>query len=298
MTDIALKDLYEWCKVPVERLHEYKTRIPFTIVEDATALGELMARELVDDIKKAGRDGRSFRAIIPCGPKGWYAPFTRMVCEEKVSLRHVVVFHMDENLDWQGRLLPPNDPSNFRTFMENHFYGGIPSELAVPQGQRYFLEPRTADLMREKIAEEGVDLAMGGFGQDGHIAFNQARRHPFSHITIEDLRDSTARVQENNIDTIIALSQRGFGGAWQFVPPMSITLGVRECLSAKAVRVYSGTGAWKQTAFRVALFSAVTAEYPMTLLQTHANARITVTRETARHPISENPDWQFRGVNA
>jgi glucosamine-6-phosphate deaminase len=61
------------------------------------------------------------------------------------------------------------------------------------------------------------------------------------------------------------------------------------------VRVFSDTGAWKQTALRVALFGPPTAEYPMTLLQEHPDALITATAETARHPISENPEWDFFG---
>jgi glucosamine-6-phosphate deaminase len=64
-------------------------------------------------------------------------------------------------------------------------------------------------------------------------------------------------------------------------------------MSAKRVRVYSDTGAWKQTALRVVLFSEPTPEYPMTLLQRHPDAIITATEETARHPISENPDWEL-----
>jgi glucosamine-6-phosphate deaminase len=74
---------------------------------------------------------------------------------------------------------------------------------------------------------------------------------------------------------------------------MSITLGMRECLSARRVRLYSDTGAWKQTAFRVALFSEPTPEYPITLLQRHPDARITATVDTARHPIAEHPEWRL-----
>ena len=74
---------------------------------------------------------------------------------------------------------------------------------------------------------------------------------------------------------------------------MSITLGIKECLSAKKVRVYSDTGSWKQTALRVALFSEPVAEYPLTLLQRHPDAVITATEETARHPISEHTDWEL-----
>jgi glucosamine-6-phosphate deaminase len=220
-----------------------------------------------------------------------------MVNEEKVSLHNMTVFHMDECLDWEGNLLPKNDPYNFRTFMEKHFYGGILPELAVLPDQIYFPEPKKIDIIKTKIAEQTIDTTLGGWGQDGHIAYNQTRRHPFSKISIEMLRNCELRVQENNLDTIIALGQRSFGAAYQFVPPMSITLGLKECLSANKVRLYSDTGAWKQTALRVALFSDRTVEYPMTLLQDHSDALITATYETARHPISENPDWEFRGIN-
>jgi glucosamine-6-phosphate deaminase len=200
---------------------------------------------------------------------------------------------MDECLDWQNRPLPHNHPYNFRTFMERHFYGGIRSELAVPEAQRFWLLPSTVEQIGVAIAEAQVDITIGGWGQDGHVAYNQTRRHPYSTITLEELATSSIRIQDNNLDTILALAQRTFGGAYQFVPPMSITLGVKECLSAKKVRVFSDTGAWKQTALRVALFSDPTPEYPMTLLQRHPDAVITATEETARHPISENPEWEL-----
>jgi glucosamine-6-phosphate deaminase len=200
---------------------------------------------------------------------------------------------MDECLDWQGHPLPRNHPYNFRTFMERHFYGGILPNLAVPEPQRFWLLPSTIDSVRSAVEEAPFDLTMGGWGQDGHIAYNQARRHPFSHLTLDDLAKSTIRIQDNNLDTVLALGNRTFGSAYQFVPPMSVTLGIRECLSAARVRVYSDTGAWKQTALRVALFAEPTAEYPMTLLQKHRDAMITATYETASHPISQHPEWEL-----
>jgi glucosamine-6-phosphate deaminase len=218
-----------------------------------------------------------------------------LVNKEKVNLKNLFVFHMDECLDWQGKLLPKKHPYNFRAFMEKNFYGGIPKPLSVPKAQRFFPTPKNLARIEEAIKEAPVDITLGGWGQDGHLAYNQARRHPFSRVSLEDLRNSTMRVQENNIDTILALAQRTFGAAYQFVPPMSVTLGVKECLSAKKVRVFSDTGAWKQTALRVALFSAPAAEYPMTLLQKHPDVLITATVETARHPVSENPGWDLFG---
>ena len=293
-----INKLYIWCSIPAGQLVGHQAlRTPFRMVPNSAEMGALMARELVDEVVSAAEAGRMCRAIIPCGPNCWYAPFTQLINAERISLKNLVVFHMDECLDWEGRPLAEGDPYNFRSFMLKHFYGGIDSELAVPQAQRHFLLPSNIDHIREEIWKEPIDITMGGWGQDGHIAYNQTRRHPFSKITLDQLRKSSIRVQDNNLDTIIALGQRSFGAAYQFVPPMSVTLGVSECLSARKVRVYSDTGMWKQTALRVALFSEPDAEYPLTLLQEHPNAMITATADTARHPISEHPEWEFAGVN-
>ena len=78
---------------------------------------------------------------------------------------------------------------------------------------------------------------------------------------------------------------------------MSVTLGMKQILASKKIRVFSDTGAWKQTALRVALFGPVCVEYPMTLLQEHPDVLITATQATAVHPISEHPEWDL-GIGA
>lgn len=288
------RQLLEWCKIPADKLPNHPAlRIPYRQVRDSEEMGQMMALELAEAIEINNQSGLMTRAIVPCGPKCWYGPFVTLVNARSLSLRKLEVFHMDECLDWQGRLLAVDHPYNFRTFMERHFYNGIQRDLAVPQEQRHWLTPATMGAVKAAIEAAPIDITLGGWGQDGHVAYNQAKRHPLHHYNVEEIANSTIRVQENNIDTILSLAHRSFGAAYQFVPPMSVTLGLRECLSAKKVRLYSDTGSWKQTALRVALFSAPVAEYPITLLQRHRDARITATLETARHPISENPGWEL-----
>jgi glucosamine-6-phosphate deaminase len=291
---VSVGSLYEWCRIPYGDLAAHPDRrVPFRLCANSDEMGTLMARELVDEIRLHNDRGEGTRAIIPCGPGCWYRPFTEIVNQERVSLRNLVVFHMDECLDWQGQELPPRHPYSFRGFMTEHFYRPVDPEFAVPEGNRIWLNGRNIEAVRERIWAAPIDITYGGWGQDGHVAYNQARRHPFSHVTLEDVRESTLRVQENNLDTVIALAQRTFGTAYQFVPPMSVTLGMRECLSARKIRLFSDTGAWKQTALRVALFSLPTPEYPITLLQEHPDALITATVDTARHPVSEHPEWDL-----
>ena len=139
---INKKELYQWCTVPREELMNHPDRkVPLRIVKDAEELGEVMARDFVEDIKQANKENRDYHAIVPCGPKEWYGPFVRMVNEENVSLKRMTVFHMDENLDWEGKMLHPDDPSNFQSFMKEYFYGPVREELAVPEESRFFLTP-------------------------------------------------------------------------------------------------------------------------------------------------------------
>lgn len=297
MGHITQSELYQWCKIPYWELEGHPDlKIPFRLCKDSTEMGQIMARELVEEIQAHNRLGQPTYVILPCGPSCWYRPFTDMVNRERVNLNRLVVFHMDECLDWQGRELPKGHPLNFRHCMEQEFYQPVDEDLAVPLENRHFLNATNYEQIRSLIASVEIDICFGGWGQDGHMAYNQARRHPYSQVTIEELRNSTVRIQENNYDTILALAQRNFGSAYQFVPPMAVTLGLKEVLSAKKVRLFSDTGAWKQTALRVGLFGPMTTEYPITLLQTHPDALITATIETARHPISEHLEWDL-GVN-
>ena len=213
MGDFTTQQLHEWCRVPHDELERHPgLRIPFRLCADAEAMGELMARELVDVIAANEQAGRETRAIIPCGPSGWYRPFADLVNSRRLSLRRLVVFHMDECLDWAGAELPRAHPYSFRGFMERHFYEPVEADLRVPEAQRHWLAPSTIEAVGAAIAAAPVDVAYGGWGQDGHVAYNQARRHPYARIGLDELRTSTIRVQENNVDTILALAHRTFGG--------------------------------------------------------------------------------------
>jgi len=216
---LDLRDLHRWCSLPVAELSGHPDlRTPLRICADSAEMAQLMATELADAVLAAAAAGTTLRAIIPCGPRGWYQPFADLVNTRRISLANLVVFHMDECLDWQARPLPAGHPYNFRAFMEASFYAPVDLALRVPDTSRYWPSPANVGQIAALLAQDPADLAYGGWGQDGHVAYNQARRQPYSPLSVADLRNSTARVQENNPDTIIALAQREFGAAYQFVP--------------------------------------------------------------------------------
>lgn len=290
---ISKEEIIRICTIPVVDFKQNNPKIPYRIVADSAEMGDIMSEELIAVVERNNREGKGTRAIVPCGPMCWYKPFTEKINRRNISLKTLTVFHMDECLDWQGRTLPEGHPLNFRTTMLQHFYGPVKEELKCPESNRFWMEPDLMEGYRSEFWRAPVDICLGGWGQDGHIAYNQARRDPFRQLTVDELKAAEMRIQENNQDTILALANRNFGSAYQLVPPMSCTIGIKECLSARKICLFSDTGAWKQTAFRAALFGPICSEYPITLLQEHPSAVVTATNGTADHPLSNHPEWNF-----
>lgn len=277
------EELSKWLRVPASELPDHpKARIRLEILPSPADVNRHFAQSMFDEIAANNRAGRPTCLIVPCGPRDPFPLLAQMINEHGLSLRDVHLFHMDEQLDWQGRPYPLDSPWSFEGWWRRHFYGEIAPELNVPETQRHFPSPFDPDAMAQAIEEAGgVDTAYGGIGFHGHIAYNEPPLAPWPVVTAEQFRCSTTRIVQLNADTIISMAQREVGGAVHLVPTMAITIGMREILGARRVRLYSTTGAWKQAALRVALFGPVTVEYPVTFLQEHPDAAIIVDQATA-----------------
>lgn len=280
------EELFKWCKIPPQELPRHpEAKVKLRIVPSPQALYEEFANTLVEEVKANNAAGKPTRWILPCGPRGQYPLFIARVNRERISLKHLWVFHMDDHLDWQGRHLPLDHPYCYEGWMTRNFYGPIDPALNVPEGQRFFPRATAVDQIAAKIQEVGgIDTAYGGIGYRGHIAYNEPPRSPWYRISVEQFRNSTTRILHLNDDTLIALSQRGAGGCSDVIPPLVITLGMRELLSARRIRLYSETGAWKQTVIRILLFGKVSPEIPVTYCQEHPDCLVTVDEATAACP--------------
>jgi glucosamine-6-phosphate deaminase len=281
-----VQELFAWCRIPPEDLPGHpQAKVKLKIVPTPPALYQAFADTLLEEVKRHNAAGEPTRWILPCGPRGQYPLFIERVNRERVSLKNVHVFHMDDHLDWQGRPLPLDHPFSLKGWMLKHFYARIDPALNVPEEQQHFPCVSRLDEMAEKIAEVGgVDTTYGGIGYRGHIAYNEPPRSPWYRVSVEEFRNSTTRILHLNEDTLIALSHRAAGGCSDIVAPMVITLGMRELLGARRIRLYSETGAWKQTVIRILLFGNVSPEIPVTYCQEHPDCEVTVDAATAACP--------------
>lgn len=279
--------LFQWCQIPLDQLENHPdAKVKIRILDTPEDVHLYTARVMADEVKENNVKGLPTRWILPCGPIKQYTHFAKIVNSERISLRSVHVFHMDDCLDWQGRPLPLNHRFSYQGTMLRVFYAPINPELTIPDKQRHFPNVYDLDSVSEAIEKVGgVDTMYGGIGYRGHIAYNEPPRSPWYTVTADEFRNSKTRILNLNDDTLIAVSQRSVGGCSQAVPPMAITLGMKDLLSAHRIRLISDTGAWKQTVIRVLLFGPETIEYPVTFVHGHPDTLLIVDKATANPPL-------------
>lgn len=270
--------------VPAERLNELG-RLPVRIFATPGPMFEALARAIADLIRLRNEAGEATRLIFPVGPKAHYPLLAAISNRERISWRRCFCFNMDEWLDWQCRALPLDHPFSLEGYMRRNFYQRLDADLRPPEANLVFPSPRNVLELSERIADAGgIDLTVAGFGFSGHLAFNEPPTSRWHKVSSEAFRNGEARILALNDETFIAFAQRSTGGNTRAVPPMAVTLGMKDLLSAKRLLLVSDGGPWKQTILRVMLMHEPTVEFPCTFAQGHANAEVWVDAQTAERP--------------
>lgn len=229
------------------------------IIKDRSAeVATWAAAYIVSEIKaKAARTDAPFVLGLPTGstPLETYKELIRLHKAGEVSFQNVVTFNMDEYVG-----LAEDHPESYHSFMWNNFF----SHVDIKAENVHILNGNAEDLVAECAAYEeaivkagGIDLFMGGVGEDGHIAFNE----PFSSL------QSRTRIKTLTSDTI-AVNSRFFGGDITKVPTRALTVGVGTILDARKVLILA-TGPKKARALRHAIEGSYNHQWTLSALQIH-----------------------------
>jgi glucosamine-6-phosphate deaminase len=204
---------------------------------------------------------------------------------ERIDWRNVHAFAMDEFLDWQGRPVPTDHPLSFRGFLERELFGRLDEGLRPPESQRCYPNPFRIDDISEAIAQVGgIDCCFGGIGYHGHVAFNETPISRWSRVPLEEFRNSSTRVVMLGDDSIVVQSIHSSGGNSAAIPPMAVTLGMRDILASRRIRLYCAAGERHRMIFRISVAGEATVDYPSTLVQGHADAQVVID-EAGAEPI-------------
>jgi glucosamine-6-phosphate deaminase len=282
---INAERLDEWIAVPVDDLPS-RSRIPLALVDEPADVHREFADDVWQEVSAAHEEGREISLIVPLGPTGQFALLADRLNRARMSLEHVTFFGMDEWLDWQGRPFEHGHPYSLVGRFHRLFLERVDAELRPRPENVIFPTPAALDRPAEELARRGnLAATYGGVGFQGHIAFNEPPGSRWTAVSLQQLRESQTRLVPLAVDTIIAHAQRSAGGNVFAVPPMAITLGMRELLSAPRIRLYIDTGAWKRTILRILLFGEPDVDYPVTLVHDHPDVRVVVDRQSAIAPL-------------
>jgi glucosamine-6-phosphate deaminase len=197
---------------------------------------------------------------LPTGstPRPLYAELARMHRDEGLSFARVTTFNLDEYVG-----LAPDHPASFRRYMEETLIRHVDISAArvhVPDGLTADIPATCAAYEAAIAAAGGLDLALLGLGEDGHVAFNEPTSSFGSRTRIKTI---SARTR--------AANQSAFGAA--SIPSHVITMGIATILSARRCLLLA-TGMRKATAVAAAVEGPLTSMVPASALQLHPSTTV------------------------
>lgn len=239
-------------------------KVPVDVYPDGEALFKNIARVIADEIAENNCALRKTLMIVPLGPVGQYKYLAGIVNGEHISLKDVTFINMDEYMADEHTLIPESDPLSFKGAMYKEFYSNVDPELLMPEEQRIFPAPNGAAHIGEVIsAHGGVDMCIGGIGLNGHVAFNEP---PEDGMPDDEFCGLSVRVVSIARETIVTNGINEFEGAYEFMPRFAATVGFKEILSARKIRLYCFRP-WHRMVVRKAVCYPPSAEFPVTLLR-------------------------------
>ena len=250
------------------------------ILKDIDALHEQFATQIADEIKANNKTGKPTRLIVPVGPVGQYPILVDMINTEKISLKKCWFFYMDENCDDNGICVPPTHPLSFKGEMQEMFFSKIKKGLMIPAKQLVFPDHLNVQTLKDKIESVGgIDTCYGGIGVHGHVAFNEPE---------PNIKDSDPRlVYLNDFTNTINCIRSHVGGNLINFPRKAVTLGMRQILGARRLRLYCRNGIdldWANTVLRLAALGQPGDDFPVTYIRDHKDYVICTDEDTAKAP--------------
>lgn len=218
---------------------------------------------------KAARptEDKPFVMAIPAGssPLGIFEHLIGMFKKRKLSFQNVVVFNMNEYVG-----LSPKDEQSYHHYLWSKFF----DHIDIKKKNVHLLDGQTKDFVKECATYEklirtygGIDLLIGGIGEDGHIAFNE----PGSSLS------SRTRVKTLNKNTLKA-NARFFDNDANKVPKNVLTVGIATIMDAKEVVIIT-SGDKKSHALHCAVEGSINHMCPISILQMHPHTIIVCDEE-------------------
>ncbi len=255
--------------------------VPVAAFPDAEALGEALAREILEEAETAREEGRSYLLGCPAGRslRSTYAALADLAAARGADLSQFVAAMMDEYLvpaPGGPELCPADAHYSCRGYGRREILGrinqGLPPDRRIPLENLWFPEPDEPMAYEARLqAAGGIDLFLVAAGaSDGHVAFNPVGTTLATRTRVIQL---SAATRCDNLETFPDF------GALDEVPTLGVSVGLGTIVEQSRRVVLVMTGEEKRAAVsRLRRCADFTSDWPASFIYRCQNPTIFVDR--------------------
>lgn len=232
------------------------------VFDTKSALGEAAARDAAQIINEAINERGTAFVIAATGASQF--EFLDALVQKKIDWAKVVFFHLDEYVG-----LPESHPASFRRYLKERLVNRIQPKAF------HFLDGEADDVHGEcrrvgdLIAQQAIDVAFVGIGENGHLAFNDppANFETEEPYLVVNLDDACRRQQVGE----------GWFKSIVEVPTQAISMSIKQILKSRNILCIVPDQR-KAEAVRASLELEVSPTRPASILQRHEHVTLYLDR--------------------
>ena len=228
--------------------------------KEAAALGAKLIRAAISK--------KGFVNIIVATGASQFEMLSNLIHEPDIAWNKVTAFHLDEYVG-----LPITHPASFRMYLWKRFVSQLPLPLRAFHYVDGDSNPQAeCDRLNLLIQSHPIDLAFVGFGENGHLAFNDPpadfeTEKPYLVV---------------NLDEACRRQQLGEGWFPTFadVPRQAISMSCRQIMKSAAI-ICTAPDERKARAVQACAEGPVTNMVPGSILQKHSSCDLYLDKASA-----------------
>ena len=253
------------------------------VCEDLEELYEVFADDIADEIRRHNELGKPTRIILPMTPMSQYSILAKIINHKKIDLTQCWFFFAGEYCDAGGRALLGDHRLSVKRLARRSLFEALRPNSGLNKDQIIYPGESNIDQLANLTDKQNrIDTCYCGVGIRGQLAFNEPELGVAQSMPRRVKLSETTRVF-NALRAHVAGNLEGF-------PTEAYTLGVRQILGARKIRIFcrSGNSDWANTILRLALFGEPGDDYPASYIKTTDDWTIAtdeLTLASPEHPL-------------